>query len=164
MHWRSCHCSVWSVAGAAASSASSPTSAASGSIAAERVLAQQKLDWREDGASGVAALVRSNWKVCGQAPAPGKLARRVILRVGKSCGGTPTHAVSAAPRLPWLDGTNLDDAKEQLDAMGITYSVDTDDGDSVLVDRLWTVCTQSPDGGTRARFVELRVAHDCSEY
>ena len=37
-------------------------------------------------------------------------------------------------------------------------------GDPVLIDRLWTVCRQSPDGGTRARFVELRVAHDCSEY
>jgi len=66
--------------------------------------------------------------------------------------------------LPWLDGTNLDDAKGQLDAMGIAYSVDTGDGDPVLVDRLWTVCTQSPDGGTRGRFVELGVAHDCSEY
>jgi beta-lactam-binding protein with PASTA domain len=131
---------------------------------AERVLADQKLDWREDGASGVAALVRLNWKVCGQAPTPGKLARRVILRVARSCASNPAPSVSAAPRLPWLDGTNLDDAKEQLDAMGITYSVDTDDGDSVLVDGLWTVCTQSPDGGTRGRFVVLRVAHDCSEY
>jgi beta-lactam-binding protein with PASTA domain len=131
---------------------------------AERVLADQKLDSREEGASGVEALVRSNWIVCGQAPAPGKLARRVILRVARSCGSKPAPTVSVAPRLPWLDGTNLDDAKEQLDAMSIVYSVRTDDGDSVLVDRLWTVCTQSPDGGTRARFVELRVAHRCSEY
>lgn len=131
---------------------------------AERVLADQKLDWREEGASGVEALVRSNWKVCGQAPAPGKLGRRVILRVARSCASKPAPTVSAAPRLPWLDGTNLDDAKEQLDGMGITYSIDTDEGDPVLVDRLWTVCTQSPDGGTRARFVELRVAHECSGY
>ncbi len=130
----------------------------------ERVLADQKLDWREEGTSGGAALVRSNWKVCSQAPAPGKLARRVILRVARSCGSKPAPAVSAAPKLPWLDGTNLDDAKEQLDALGIAYSVDTDDGDPVLVDRLWTMCTQTPDGGTRGRFVELRVAHDCSEY
>ena len=131
---------------------------------AERVLADQKLDWREQGTSGVEALVRSNWKVCGQAPAPGKLARRVVLRVARSCGSKPPPTVSAAPRLPWLDGTDLEDAKEQLDAAGIAYSVDTDDGDPVLIDRLWTVCTQTPDGGTRARFVELRVAHDCSEY
>ena len=131
---------------------------------AERVLAAQKLDWREEGATGAEALVRSNWKVCGQAPAPGRLGRRVILRVARSCASKPAPTVSAAPRLPWLDGTNLDDAKEQLDGVGIAYSIDTDDGDPVLVDRLWTVCTQTPDGGTRARFVELRVAHDCSEY
>jgi beta-lactam-binding protein with PASTA domain len=131
---------------------------------AERVLADQKLDWREQGTSGVEALVRSNWKVCGQAPAPGKLARTVVLRVARSCGSNPPPTVTAAPRLPWLDGTDLEDAKEQLDAAGIAYSVETDDGDPVLIDRLWTVCTQTPDGGTRARFVELRVAHDCSEY
>ena len=131
---------------------------------AARVLADQKLGWREEGASGVEALVRSNWKVCSQAPAPGRLARRVILRVARSCASKPAPTVSAAPRLPWLDGTNLDDAKEQLDGMGIAYSVATDDGDEVLVDRLWTVCTQSPDGGTRARFVQLSVAHDCREY
>jgi beta-lactam-binding protein with PASTA domain len=130
---------------------------------AERVLAEQKLDWREEGASGVEALVRSNWKVCSQAPAPGKLARRVILRVARRCGRRPAPTVSAAPRLPWLDGTNLEDAKEQLGSMGISYSIDTDDGDPVLIDHFWTVCSQYPDGGTRARFVELRVAHHCWE-
>jgi beta-lactam-binding protein with PASTA domain len=131
---------------------------------AERVLAEQQLDWREEGASGVEALVRSNWEVCSQAPAPGKLARRVILRVARSCATKPAPTVSAAPKLPWLDGTNLEDAKEQLGGMGISYSIDTDDGDPVLFDHFWTVCSQYPDGGTRARFVELRVAHDCSEY
>lgn len=131
---------------------------------AERVLADQRLDWREEGTSGVEALVRSNWQVCSQAPAPGELARRVILRVARTCASKPAPSVNTAPRLPWLDGTNLDDAKAQLDGVGIAYSIDTDDGDSILVDRLWTVCTQSPDGGTRTRFVELRVAHDCSEY
>jgi beta-lactam-binding protein with PASTA domain len=130
---------------------------------AEHVLAEQKLDWREEGASGVETLVRSNWKVCSQAPAPGKLARRVILRVARSCANKPAPTVSAAPRLPWLDGSNLHEAKEELDTMGIGYSVQTDD-DFVFVDRLWTVCSQYPDGGTRARFVELRVAHDCWEH
>ena len=72
--------------------------------------------------------------------------------------------MSLAPRVPWLDGTSLEDAKEQLDAMDIAYSVDTDDDDPVLVDRLWTVCSQTPDGGTRAWFIELRVSHDCSDY
>ena len=134
---------------------------------AERVLAAQKLDWREDGAEGAESLVRSNWTVCSQAPAPGQLARRVVLRVARSCAGKPkpaAPAVSAAPRLPWLDGTNLEDAKEQLGSMGISYSIDTDDGDPVLIDHFWTVCSQYPDGGTRARSVELRVAHDCSEF
>jgi len=132
---------------------------------AERALADQKLDWREEGTSGVAALVRSNWQVCSQAPAPGRLARRVVLRVARSCGSKSAPTVSAAPELPWLDGTNLDEAKEKLDAMDIAYSVDTDDDDDpVLVDRLWTVCSQTPDGGTRAWFIELRVSHDCSDY
>ena len=131
---------------------------------AERALADQKLDWREDGTTGVAALVRSSWQVCSQAPAPGKLARRVILSVAKSCGRKPVPTVSLAPRVPWLDGTSLEDAKEQLDAAGIAYSVDTEDDDPVLVDRLWTVCSQTPDGGTRAWFIELRVSHDCSDY
>lgn len=133
---------------------------------AERLLADQKLDWREDGAEGAESLVRSNWTVCSQAPAPGQLARRVVLRVARSCGGKPKPAappVSAAPRLPWVDGTGLEDAKEQLDALGISYSIETDDGDPVLIDHFWTVCSQYPDGGTRARFVELRVAHDCWE-
>ena len=133
---------------------------------AERVLADQRLDWREDGAEGAESLVRSNWTVCSQAPAPGRLARRVVLRVARSCAGQPkpaAPAVSAAPRLPWLDGTNLEDAKEQLGSMGISYSIDTDDGDPVLIDHFWTVCSQYPDGGTRARSVELRVAHDCWE-
>src|SRR6266513_5620538 len=68
---------------------------------AERLLADQKLDWREEGTSGVAALVRSNWQVCSQAPAPGKLARRVILRVARSCGSKSAPTVSVAPELPW---------------------------------------------------------------
>jgi hypothetical protein len=142
---------------------------------AERVLADQKLDWREEGASGVGELVRSNWTVCGQTPAPGKFARRVTLRVARHCAGKrkpkpkskskhkPTNTVSVAPILPWLDGSNLHEAKEELDVLGIGYSVQTDD-DQVFVDRFWTVCSQYPDGGTRARFVELRVAHDCWEY
>jgi len=135
---------------------------------AERLLADQKLDWREEGASGVAELVRSNWMVCAQAPEPGQFARRVTLRVARHCEANPkpsapTQTVSVPPRLPWLDGSNLHEAKEELDALGIAYSVQTDD-DHVFVDRFWTVCSQYPDGGTRARFVELRVAHDCSEY
>ena len=143
---------------------------------AEHVLADQKLDWREEGASGAAELVRSNWMVCGQAPAPGKFARRVTLRVARHCEKpkpkpkpkskatrtVQTQTVALEPRLPWLDGSNLHEAKEELDAMGIGYSVRTDD-DHVFVDRFWTVCSQYPDGGTRARFVELRVAHDCWE-
>jgi beta-lactam-binding protein with PASTA domain len=130
---------------------------------AESLLADQKLDWREEGTSGVAALVRSNWKVCSQAPAPGKFARRVVLGVAKSCRGKLAPPVSVLPTVPWLDGTSLEDAKERLNALDISYSVETDDGDPVLIDHLWTVCSQTPSGGTRAQFVELRVAHDCWE-
>ncbi len=131
---------------------------------AERLLADQKLDWDQEGDPGLGLLVRSNWTVCGQSPAPGKLARRVVLRVAKRCPGqTATPGPSGAPLLPWLIGSNLDDAKEELDAKGIVYSIRTDDGDPVLIDHLWTVCSQTPDGGTRVRHVELHVAHECWE-
>jgi len=64
------------------------------------------------------------------------------------CGGGGEQRV-----VPDVRGQRLDRAERVLG-----------DGDPVLVDRLWTVCTQSPDGGTRGRFVELHIAHDCSEY
>ena len=130
---------------------------------AERLLADQKLDWEEEGGSELGLIVRSNWTVCEQAPAPGKLARRVVLRVAKRCPWRVTSSPNRGPLLPWLIGSNLDHAKEELDAKGISYSVETDDGDPVFVDHLWTVCWQTPDGGTRVRYVELRVAHECWE-
>jgi hypothetical protein len=129
---------------------------------AERLLADQRLDWDEQGSDGLGVLVRSNWTVCGQTPPPGKLARRVVLHVGKRCG-RQSPATSRAPRMPWVESSNLHDAEEQLDSAGIAYTVRTDDGDPVVIERLWTVCYQTPAGGTRARFVELQVAHECWE-
>ena len=128
---------------------------------AERLLADQKLDWDEERDSGVSVLVRANWTVCAQTPAPGKLARRVVLRVAKRCPAAAT--TRKPPLLPWLIGSDLHEAKEELDAICVSYSVVTDDGDPVLVDRLWTICDQTPGGGTRAANVELRVEHECWE-
>src|SRR5919199_5925863 len=65
---------------------------------AERLLGDQKLDWTERGADGLGVLVRSNWTVCEQRPAPGKLAGSVELSVGKTCMRDPSETPpTAAP-------------------------------------------------------------------
>ena len=131
---------------------------------AERLLAEQKLDASETGAEGAAGLVRKNWTVCAQHPAPGKLARSVRLVVARTCA--PRAAESPEPQaviVPDVTGESLEDAKEELHARGLIVGYSTDDGDPVLVDRLWHVCDQEPYGGERARFVHLDVAHVCWE-
>src|ERR671922_1125757 len=69
----------------------------------------------------------------------------------------------AATVVPNLEGENLDEAEERLDSLGIGYSVDSGD-DEVVFEHLWTVCYQSPEAGSHARFVELTVEHICDDY
>jgi hypothetical protein len=64
--------------------------------------------------------------------------------------------------IPDLEGTNLDEAEERLDSLGIGYSVDSGD-DEVIIEHLWTVCYQSPEPGEQSRFVELTVEHVCDD-
>ena len=98
------------------------------------------------GAFGI--VVRSHWRVCAQRPRAGARAREVKLVVAHAC----------ATGVPDLVGKNLDDAEEQLDEVGIGYTVVPEGDDEVIVEHLWTVCDQSSgaDG-----VVELDVAHIC---
>ena len=73
----------------------------------------------------------------------------------------PANATTPAA-IPDVEGTNLDDAEERLDSLGIGYSVDSGD-DEVVFEHLWTVCYQSPEPGRHARFVTLTVEHVCDD-
>src|SRR5437764_13306928 len=73
----------------------------------------------------------------------------------------PANATTPAA-IPDLEGSNLDDAEERLDSLGIGYSVDSGD-DEVGFEHLWPVCYQSPGQGAHARFVELTVEHVCDD-
>jgi len=86
----------------------------------------------------------------------------VVLLAG--CGGTtPTRVPPAAPTslLPDVVGLSLEDADEVLDQHGIGHSAETYDGDVPLIKHFWEVCEQEPEGGAKARFVELYVDRDC---
>ena len=74
----------------------------------------------------------------------------------------PRPPSTAATSVPDLQGVNLDEAEERLDSLGIGYSVDSGD-DEVVFEHLWTVCYQSPEPGSHARFVELDVEHICDD-
>ena len=69
-------------------------------------------------------------------------------------------AKPAAVTVPDLIGEDLDSVEEELDSLGIGYSVDSGD-DVVLAEHLWEVCYQEPAAGTHARFVTLTVEHSC---
>jgi len=69
-------------------------------------------------------------------------------------------AKPAAVTVPDLIGEDLDSVEEELDSLGIGYSVDSGD-DVVLAEHLWEVCYQEPAAGTYARFVTLTVEHSC---
>jgi PASTA domain-containing protein len=83
--------------------------------------------------------------------------------IAAGCAEERDHAAPVKPAavtIPDLTGNDLDFAEEELDRLGIAYSVDSGD-DEVLVEHLWTVCSQHPAAGTRARFVTLTVEHSC---
>jgi hypothetical protein len=73
----------------------------------------------------------------------------------------PANATTPAA-IPDLQGTNLDDAEERLDSLGIGYEVDSGD-DEVVFEHLWRVCYQSPEAGEHSRFVTLTVEHVCDD-
>ena len=83
--------------------------------------------------------------------------------IAAGCAERSDHAATAKPAavtIPDLAREDLDYAQEELDGLGIAHSVDSGN-DEVLVEHLWTVCSQHPAAGTRARFVTLTVEHSC---
>ena len=126
---------------------------------AERHLEDAGLDFEELGGGTLGVIVRSNWTVCDQEPAPEKKAKRVRLIVGRDCPSPPP--VAAPHVVPDLYGENLEDAEERLEALDIADEVVDEDDDEVVVPHLWTVCDQDPAPGETARFVTLYAEHLC---
>jgi PASTA domain len=124
---------------------------------AEGRLDVRGLDYEEVGGGNLGIVIRSHWWVCDQQPAPGELGTTVKLVVERDCPSPP----SALPVVPNVIGESLEDAGEELDALGIGHDAETYDDDEPLVDHLWEVCSQDPDGGERGFHVELYVARDC---
>jgi beta-lactam-binding protein with PASTA domain len=124
---------------------------------AEDRLDVRGLDYEEIGGGNLGIVIRSHWWVCDQAPAPGRLGKTVKLVVERDCPSPP----SPPPVVPNVIGESLEDAEEELDALGIGHDAETYDDDEPVVDHLWEVCDQDPGWGERAHFVELYVDRDC---
>jgi beta-lactam-binding protein with PASTA domain len=134
---------------------------------AERHLLDRGLDIDEIGGGALGVVVRSNWTVCAQEPPPGRRATTVRLIVDRSCPAPTEPPVPAGgpPVMPSVLGESLEDAKERLDVLGISYdAVNREDpDDEPLVDRLWTVCDQAPEPGAASTQVTLYVEHFCDD-
>ena len=118
---------------------------------AERRLDDAGLEYERVGGGTLGVVVRSNWEVCDQEPAPGRRATRVRLIVDRHCPPPPrpTHVI------PDLTGDELEAARARLDEREIPYRiVGWRRGTPV-------VCDQDPAGGRRAQEVVLHVAPDC---
>jgi PASTA domain len=126
-------------------------------------LAQERLDdaglgYEVIGGGALGVVVRSNWQVCEQRPAPGKRAKSVDLHVARSCAGSrPFGAV------PYVVGLELDEAKRRLERRGLDYDVEEGGLGEVVVDSNWTVCDQWPYSGERSSSVQLYVEHFCDD-
>jgi beta-lactam-binding protein with PASTA domain len=107
------------------------------------------LDHSTSGGGTFGIVIRSDWTVCRQSPAPRHIASSVLLYVARSCS------------IPDVEGESLDDAEDALREAGIPYSAQSLDGDPIVVASFWTVCDQSPSWGTPRRPVQLFVSHDC---
>jgi beta-lactam-binding protein with PASTA domain len=121
--------------------------------AAEDELDARGLRYRTVGGGAFGIVIRSRWNVCKQVPSPGVKARRVTLYVARAC----------EQLVPDVVGLSLEQAEEQLDRADIGYSEESLNGETVVVESLWTVCDQSPVGGEPGSSVELYVSHDCDE-
>ena len=124
-------------------------------------VAQEQLDdaglgYEVIGGGTLGVVVRSNWRVCDQDPAPGKRAKSVELRVARSCAGPQPFET-----VPYVIGLPLDEAKGKLERRGLDYDVQEQGLGEVLVESNWTVCDQWPYSGERAGAVQLYVEHVC---
>lgn len=129
--------------------------------AAEDTLDAEGLRYQAVGGGTFGIVVRSHWIVCRQQPAAPSTTTSVTLVVGRSC------PPASAARVPDVVGENLNDAETLLQESGFQIQKESVDGDPIIVDSLWIVCDQSPEGGAHARAVELYAGHDadeCDEY
>jgi len=117
--------------------------------AAEGRLDSLGLHYDTSGGGAFGIIIRSNWTVCRQSPAPHRVASTVVLSVARSCS------------TPYVVGQSLGDAEDTLDQAGIPYSEDSLDGEPIVVESNWAVCSQRPDSGGPARPVHLLVSRDC---
>ena len=124
---------------------------------AEERLDRLGLGYEEVGGGALGIVVRSNWRVCRQEPAPGKTATEVRLIVDRHCPPPPVRQVV----LPDLVGDPLEQAEAALEKRDIPYEVASWTGRR-LVRAGARVCDQEPDAGRRAEDVTLYVAADCS--
>jgi beta-lactam-binding protein with PASTA domain len=117
--------------------------------AAEGRLDALGLHYDTSGGGDFGIVIRSNWTVCRQSPAPHRVASTVVLSVARSCS------------TPYVVGQSLGDAEDTLDQAGVPYSEEGLDGEPIVVESNWAVCSQSPRGGGPARPVHLFVSRDC---
>jgi beta-lactam-binding protein with PASTA domain len=124
---------------------------------AEERLDRLGLGYEEIGGGAFGVVVRSEWTVCRQEPAPGKEASTVRLIVDRSCPPPPVEEVV----LPDLVGDPLEAAERALERRDVGYEVASWTGGRVVRAGA-RVCDQEPDAGTRAAEVTLYVAADCT--
>jgi len=117
--------------------------------AAESRLDALGLHYDTSGGGAFGIVIRSNWTVCRQSPAPHRVASTVVLSVARSCS------------TPYVVGQSLGDAEDALDQAGVPYSEDSLDGEPIVVESNWAVCSQTPQSGGPARPVHLLVSRDC---
>jgi beta-lactam-binding protein with PASTA domain len=125
-------------------------------------IAEERLDslglgYEEIGGGTFGIVVRSEWQVCRQEPAPGKKASKVRLIVDRYCEPEPVTEVV----LPDLVGDPLEAAERALERRDVSYAVASWTGGRVVRAGA-LVCDQEPDAGRRAADVTLYVAADCT--
>jgi hypothetical protein len=124
---------------------------------AEERLDSLGLGYEEIGGGTFGIVVRSEWQVCGQEPAPGKKASKVRLIVDRYCEPEPVTEVV----LPDLLGDPLEAAERALERRDVSYELASWTGGRVVRAGA-LVCDQEPDAGRRAADVTLYVAADCT--
>jgi hypothetical protein len=124
---------------------------------AEERLDSLGLGYEEIGGGTFGIVVRSEWEVCRQEPAPGKKASTVRLIVDRYCPPEPVTEVV----LPDLVGDPLEAAERALERRDVSYEVASWAGGRVVRAGAH-VCDQEPDAGRRAADVTLYVAPDCT--
>ena len=85
----------------------------------------------------------------------------MTLFVARDCS-PPRPPTPPPPSVPALGGYALDDAKAELEAYGIGWTV-VPSGPGPVVDALWEVCNESPPAGARAWHVTLYARDDCAD-